>query len=274
MKSSSFISVFFCCRSGGVDPVNQHKSYKNRVFLLDPQMKDGDLSVVLKNMKIEDSGTYQCRVLEQNDPQREMKLISTINLQVSPPPPPPPPGLITAKTGDDVTLRCGDTNINEVLVLEWIRTDLQEEEYVSFRMKPPADPEGRPESFKNRVILKNSQMKDGDLSVVLENVNSNDTGTYQCRILQKGSRRKRSADQPHPISTIRLVVSPPPPGEEDGASHGHLGLIALPVLLLAVLVPAVGPQIKKKINGSNQSSRSSNKQQTPEQDLLNSDCKA
>uniref|UniRef100_A0A3B3BRT9 Immunoglobulin V-set domain-containing protein n=1 Tax=Oryzias melastigma TaxID=30732 RepID=A0A3B3BRT9_ORYME len=106
--------------------------------------------------------------------------------------------------GGLMKIRCGLTSKPEIYLP--FHPDVGEEEYVSFRMKPPADPEGRPESFKNRVILKNSQMKDGDLSVVLENVNSNDTGTYQCRILQKGSRRKRSADQPHPISTIRLVV--------------------------------------------------------------------
>ncbi|XP_005462113.1 butyrophilin-like protein 8 [Oreochromis niloticus] len=69
-------------RNGQFDLENQHPSFKNRVDLLDRQMKDGDVSLILKNVTINDAGTYECRVFPKgrnNDP------ISIIYLHVDPP---------------------------------------------------------------------------------------------------------------------------------------------------------------------------------------------
>ncbi|XP_024119529.1 sodium channel subunit beta-2 [Oryzias melastigma] len=139
--------------------------------------------------------------------------------------------IIPAEPGQNVTLRCEDTNIkiNEDLAFEWTRTDLKKDEYVFFYRDNSTFLDGQHESFMNRVSLKDPQMKDGDLSVVLKNVNIEDSGTYECRVKQgEGSRHKRSVLESTPISIINLQV--PPPG------HGHLGLIVLSGLLLAVLV--------------------------------------
>uniref|UniRef100_A0A3B3CH73 Immunoglobulin V-set domain-containing protein n=1 Tax=Oryzias melastigma TaxID=30732 RepID=A0A3B3CH73_ORYME len=71
----------FLYRNDGI-LLDQDESFQNRVSLKDPQMKDGDLSVVLENVKINDNGTYECRVIQRNDSQRRWNLISTIGLQV------------------------------------------------------------------------------------------------------------------------------------------------------------------------------------------------
>uniref|UniRef100_A0A669F398 Ig-like domain-containing protein n=1 Tax=Oreochromis niloticus TaxID=8128 RepID=A0A669F398_ORENI len=62
-------------------PDNQHPAFKNRVDLQDRQMKDGDVSLILKNVTAADNGTYECRVFRRGTNHR----ISTISLSVVPP---------------------------------------------------------------------------------------------------------------------------------------------------------------------------------------------
>ncbi|XP_039457824.1 uncharacterized protein LOC120434222 [Oreochromis aureus] len=71
-------------RDGHFEPRNQHPSFKNRVDLQDRQMKDGDVSLILKDVTIDDTGTYECRVfVGETSP---WKSISIIYLSVVDPP--------------------------------------------------------------------------------------------------------------------------------------------------------------------------------------------
>ncbi|XP_039896839.1 butyrophilin-like protein 9 [Simochromis diagramma] len=65
-------------------PDDQHPSFKNRVDLQDRQMKDGDVSLILYNVTINDNGTYECRVVMKET--RSWKSISIITLSVVDPP--------------------------------------------------------------------------------------------------------------------------------------------------------------------------------------------
>ncbi|MEQ2252716.1 hypothetical protein ILYODFUR_024668 [Ilyodon furcidens] len=61
-------------------------------------MKDGDVSLVLKNVMADDGGTYECRVYIQTRGGTKRAVlssdpISTINLDVAPSPSPRPPGV-------------------------------------------------------------------------------------------------------------------------------------------------------------------------------------
>uniref|UniRef100_A0A3Q1FLC9 Ig-like domain-containing protein n=1 Tax=Acanthochromis polyacanthus TaxID=80966 RepID=A0A3Q1FLC9_9TELE len=49
---------------------NQHPSYQNRVDLQDKEMKDGNFSLILKNLMKNDTGRYKCHVFEEgkNEP--------------------------------------------------------------------------------------------------------------------------------------------------------------------------------------------------------------
>lgn len=41
----------------------QHERFKGRVELADPSMENGDVSVILKNVSVNDTGTYECRII-------------------------------------------------------------------------------------------------------------------------------------------------------------------------------------------------------------------
>lgn len=63
----------------------QEPSFRGRVELIDPEMKDGDGSVILKNVTVNDSGTYECVVADGNTGRRKRdtpKIINTIHLDV------------------------------------------------------------------------------------------------------------------------------------------------------------------------------------------------
>uniref|UniRef100_A0AAZ1X4D5 Ig-like domain-containing protein n=1 Tax=Oreochromis aureus TaxID=47969 RepID=A0AAZ1X4D5_OREAU len=108
--------------------------------------------------------------------------------------------IITAASGQNVTLTCRAPNSNNIIVVEWSRADL-ETEYVLLYRNKKLDPENQHPSFKNRVDLQDRQMKDGDVSLILNNVTTADNGTYECRIfMRERQRRKRAHLKTDPIT--------------------------------------------------------------------------
>ncbi|MEQ2216386.1 hypothetical protein XENOCAPTIV_015528 [Xenoophorus captivus] len=79
METSMFTSVIL------ISLEKQHPSYKNRVDLKETQIKDGDVSLALKNVTTDDRGTYECRFF-QKETSTSKETILMINLDILPPP--------------------------------------------------------------------------------------------------------------------------------------------------------------------------------------------
>ncbi|GAA6216121.1 myelin-oligodendrocyte glycoprotein-like isoform X2 [Lates japonicus] len=80
--------VFFYRQSYSVDSF-QHPSYRGRVELRDPEMKLGDVSVTLKNVTFNDTGTYQCKIIVSSRRKKRdtPEVISVVSLKVEYPGP-------------------------------------------------------------------------------------------------------------------------------------------------------------------------------------------
>ncbi|XP_035772310.1 CD226 antigen-like [Neolamprologus brichardi] len=142
--------------------------------------------------------------------------------------------IITAESGQDVTLTCRAPN-NNILVVEWSRADLGDENVLIY-YNGKFVPDDQHPSFKNRVDLQDRQMKDGDVSLILRDVTTTDDGTYMCRVFIGAQTWKL-------VSIINLNVPPGQTGgqekdEDDkdgGKEAGSVGLI-VGLLVSAVLV--------------------------------------
>uniref|UniRef100_A0A3B4HCL8 Ig-like domain-containing protein n=1 Tax=Pundamilia nyererei TaxID=303518 RepID=A0A3B4HCL8_9CICH len=109
---------------------------------------------------------------------------------------------ITIKSGQNITLPCRASNTSFIAV-EWSRFDLKPE-YVLLNRDGHFDPHSQHLSFMNRVDLQERKMKDGDVSLILKDMTTNDTGTYECRVFMEETHSWKS------ISIIYLRVVDPP----------------------------------------------------------------
>ena len=102
------------------------------------------------------------------------------------------------QVGQDVTLECraGDVTIRAA---EWIRSKPEPPKNILF-WRDGHDQQDS--SFTGRVQLVDGELKTGDVSMILKDVKREDSGTYECRVITAGSRRKK-------ISIVELQVTNP-----------------------------------------------------------------
>uniref|UniRef100_A0A8D0A7Y2 Ig-like domain-containing protein n=1 Tax=Sander lucioperca TaxID=283035 RepID=A0A8D0A7Y2_SANLU len=70
------------CSDGHLDPTYQHPSFKDRVDLVDREMKDGDVSLILKNVSRHDAGTYECRVKPDSSRRKKRAFIDSEPIRI------------------------------------------------------------------------------------------------------------------------------------------------------------------------------------------------
>ncbi|XP_067380889.1 coxsackievirus and adenovirus receptor-like [Channa argus] len=154
--------------------------------------------------------------------------------------------ILTAQPGDSVTLPCKVPSNMSVLAVLWTRPDLKSE-YVFFYRDAQSDSDKQHPAFINRVELKDKQMKDGDVSLVMTDVMINDSGTYECRVVHRRiERRKRSVWDTEPISSINVNVQP------SVDSRGHVGLIVGLVAAVGLVTAVVIFMKCKRQTGSSE----------------------
>ncbi|KAI4796439.1 hypothetical protein KUCAC02_026991 [Chaenocephalus aceratus] len=162
---------------------------------------------------------------------------------------------VRAEPGQDVSLQCNSSSDAAVTLLKWKRSGLEDSVFY-FRdnrlMESYQDLR-----YQRRVQLKDPEMKNGDASVLLKNVDIEDTGTYECWVITlSNNRRKRNVGEL--VSSVHLTVSEGPKkpegpekeinDEQPGGSRGHVGLgvsVGL-VCLIVVVVVVVGLFLKLK----------------------------
>ncbi|KAM9391976.1 myelin-oligodendrocyte glycoprotein-like [Pholidichthys leucotaenia] len=150
------------------------------------------------------------------------------------------PKIITAELGKNVILPCRSATNKPVVVVEWNRDDLETDYVLLFKNGQRVRDYQYP-LFMDRVELQDLQMKDGDLSLVLNDVMFTDNGTYKCYPnVQKTQNGKRENVTIEPISIVILrIVRPtgPPGGIQDGGKKNeYLGLIAGLIVIFVVLI--------------------------------------
>uniref|UniRef100_A0A087XNZ5 Ig-like domain-containing protein n=1 Tax=Poecilia formosa TaxID=48698 RepID=A0A087XNZ5_POEFO len=133
---------------------------------------------------------------------------------------------ITVKPGQEAILPCRLTNSGLIKVVDWTRDDLGSDSVLLFRS--PQFVTYQQQSFKDQVDLKDRQMKNGDVSLVLRNVAPEDRGTYKCQVVYDEANKRNLKH----VCIVNLEVA-----RGRGSRAGSSGpLIGLTVLLLLLFI--------------------------------------
>ncbi|XP_038134190.1 uncharacterized protein LOC119778857 [Cyprinodon tularosa] len=148
------------------------------------------------------------------------------------------PQQLMVKPGQNVTLQCQQSHPGTLTLLTWTRNDLQKDDFVFFFRENRPYRQYQHESFRGRVELRDSSsIKDGDFSVVLQNVSSEDAGTYRCRIVMRNPGGSSSEFE----HFINLTVSgEETPEEGGGPKFGVMTLGTDAIIALIISVSVLG----------------------------------
>ncbi|XP_054916873.1 uncharacterized protein LOC129379941 [Poeciliopsis prolifica] len=188
--------VLYEVNEGVEIPESQDKQFSGRVQSDKDVLREGRIRLHVSRLRTEDSGRYLCDVKTEDGSNKAGCRLSVYKN-------------ISAVPGQKVSLPCRLPNNKPAVFVQWTRPDL-EPEYVLLFRDEQLDPENQHPSFRNRVDLQDRRMEDGDVSLLLSNVKTSDSGKYECRVSQREESKKMKL-----IQIVFLVVAPPTENKEE-----------------------------------------------------------
>ncbi|XP_071315376.1 coxsackievirus and adenovirus receptor-like [Trachinotus anak] len=150
---------------------------------------------------------------------------------------------VEVKLEQNVILQCQSPGSETIQVLKWSRPDLKSDGYVYFYRNKRSYETYQHPSFHGRVELRDPEMKEGDVSVVLKNVTVKDAGRYECYVSEGNMRDSKTTHSE--IRHLTITDSGKPPGSTWGSqtlredADGRLQVVLQEETVAALTVAAV-----------------------------------
>ncbi|KAI5608208.1 butyrophilin-like protein 8 isoform X1, partial [Silurus asotus] len=169
--------------------VREGKDYEGRVSLFTHELKEGNLSLMLRNVQELDNGVYKCKVTHGKDKVESDQNSLCVKVTVH------------AYADDEVTLPCYlSPPISAVpMEIRWFKgTDC-----ICVYQNGQVN-EGN--GFQGKVCLFNHKLEKGNVSLMLRNVQESDDGEYKCEVTCQKCKMESNGVSLH-VSEFKLVSS-------------------------------------------------------------------
>ncbi|CAM4271831.1 unnamed protein product [Leuciscus chuanchicus] len=177
-ESETLVHLF---QDGESRPEAQQQDYQDRAHFFTEEIKHGNFSLRLDNLRAEDKGEYTCTVhTQQESGETEVQIKDVERLLVS-----GSDRSISASVGEDVTLNCSvDSHITpgDFEQVSWKKTNEDEDILVLLYENNEAFPDSSDERYRDRVEFFTAEIRKGNFSVRLKSVRTEDKGVYMCQV--------------------------------------------------------------------------------------------
>ncbi|XP_062272334.1 CD276 antigen-like [Scomber scombrus] len=187
--------LMFLYDKGPVNDNNQtqDQQFKGRVSHFRDELKSGNASIIIRDMKKADTGNYTCEF-----PDLQPSQIFHIKLVLE-------PTIIRVEEGRDATLPCSLSSRQDITSekFEWKKDGRQVFLYDNGPVNDNSQTQDK--QFKGRVKHFPDELKSGKTSITIRDMKKADTGNYTCEFPDL---------QPSQIFHIKLVFAPNPRDDE------------------------------------------------------------
>ncbi|XP_026989124.2 uncharacterized protein LOC113634396 [Tachysurus fulvidraco] len=232
-KNTSFIrwqinrkNIVFERRS---DVTYSGSGYEGRVDVPVDELRKGNCSLVLKNVRFTDDKTFTVEHVENNT--GEAKEINSVRLSVY-------ALQISAPVGSTVVLPCDWSHLS--IKTPYVQWFIDTETVFERKGKDPYQGEG----YEGRVDIPEDELLKGNCSLVMKNISVNDTGIYISAMLITDTQESVLV-QKVKLSVVEGSVNETRSSSEDSDSHQksliilYVGIVIIIIIIIIIIFVCV-----------------------------------